>query len=124
MRTEWKRSELSVFWKRRSLTYIEMPARRWACGSAAALPDDFGDWQREYFLAKQSVALVDKSHRAYISFTGPDRARYLNAILTNNIKDLQPSQGCISLLLNPQGRILAEIETRDEPRHFSAFRME
>jgi len=78
------------------------------------LPDDFGDWQREYFLAKQSVALVDKNHRAYISFTGPDRARYLNAILTNNIKDLQPSQGCISLLLNPQGRILAEIETRAE----------
>jgi glycine cleavage system aminomethyltransferase T len=83
----------------------------WFC---CALPDDFGDWQREYFLAKQSVALVDKNHRAFISFTGPDRARYLNAILTNNIKDLQPSQGCISLLLNPQGRILAEIETRAE----------
>src|SRR3984957_5017679 len=78
------------------------------------LPDAFGDWQREYLLAKQSVALVDKNHRAYISFTGPDKARYLNAILTNNIKDLQPSQGCISLLLNPQGRILAEIETLAE----------
>jgi folate-binding protein YgfZ len=80
-----------------------------------ALPDDFGDWQREYFLAKESVALIDKNHRAYISFTGPDRTRYLNAILTNNIKDLQPSHGNISLLLNPQGRILAEIETRAEP---------
>jgi folate-binding protein YgfZ len=80
-----------------------------------ALPDEFGDWQREYFFAKQSVALIDKNLRAYISFTGPDRTRYLNAILTNNIKDLQPSQGCISLLLNPQGRILAEIETRAEP---------
>jgi folate-binding protein YgfZ len=79
-----------------------------------ALPDDFGDWKREYFLAKQNVALIDKNHRAYISFTGPDRTRYLNAILTNNIKDLQPSQGNISLLLNPQGRILAEIETRAE----------
>jgi folate-binding protein YgfZ len=80
-----------------------------------ALPDDFGDWQREYFLAKQSVALIDKNHRAYISFTGPDRTRYLNAILTNNIKDLQPSRGNISLLLNPQGRILAEIETHAQP---------
>jgi folate-binding protein YgfZ len=80
----------------------------------STLPDDFGDWRREYYFAKQSVALIDKNHRAYISFTGPDRVRYLNAILTNNIKDLQPSQGCISLLLNPQGRILAEIETRAE----------
>src|SRR3984893_2693665 len=80
-----------------------------------ALPDDFGDWQREYSFAKQSVALIDKNYRAYVSFTGPDRVRYVNAILTNNVKDLQPSQGSISLLLNPQGRILAEIETQAEP---------
>jgi len=79
------------------------------------LPDDFGDWQREYFFAKQSVAVIDKNYRAYLSFTGPDRVRYLNAILTNNIKDLQPSQGSIGLLLNPQGRILAEIETQARP---------
>jgi folate-binding protein YgfZ len=37
--------------------------------------------------------------------------RYLNAILTNNIKDLGTGQGIVSLLLNPQGHILAEIET-------------
>jgi folate-binding protein YgfZ len=76
-----------------------------------ALPDDFGDWRREYFFAKQSVALIDKNYRAYLSFTGPDRVRYLNAILTNNIKDLARSHGIVSLLLNPQGHILAEIET-------------
>jgi folate-binding protein YgfZ len=76
-----------------------------------ALPDDFGDWQREYFFAKRSVALIDKSYRAYISFTGPDRVRYVNAILTNNVKDLQALQGNLSLLLSPQGRILAELET-------------
>jgi folate-binding protein YgfZ len=77
----------------------------------SALPDDFGAWQGEYFFAKQSVALIDKNYRGYVSFTGPDRVRYVNAILTNNVKDLQPSQGNVSLLLNPQGRILAEIET-------------
>ena len=80
-----------------------------------ALPNDFGDWQHEYEIAKTSVALIDKNYVAYFSFTGPDRARYLNAILTNNIKDLQPGQGNISLLLNPQGRILAEIETQAQP---------
>ena len=72
----------------------------------SALPDDFGDWQREYWFAHKSVALIDKNYRAYLSFTGPDRVRYLNAILTNNIKDLPPSHGNVSLLLNPQGRIL------------------
>ena len=80
-----------------------------------ALPSDFGDWQHEYEFAKNTVALLDKNYLAYFSFTGPDRVRYLNAILTNNVKDLQPGQGNISLLLNPQGRILAEIETQAQP---------
>src|SRR5262249_1257808 len=74
-------------------------------------PSDFGNVRDEFFFAKNSVALVDKCYRSYFSFTGPDRVRYLNAILTNNIKDLAPRHGVVSLLLNPQGHILAEIET-------------
>jgi folate-binding protein YgfZ len=76
-----------------------------------ALPNDFGEPAAEYRFANQSVALEDKNYRAYLSFTGPDRVRYLNAILTNNVKDLAAGQGSISLLLNPQGHILAELET-------------
>src|SRR5262245_21152606 len=72
-----------------------------------ALPDDFGDWQAEYRAARDAVALIDKSYRGYLRFRGPDRVRYLNAILTNNIKDLEPGQGVASLFLNPQGRIQA-----------------
>src|SRR5271155_21697 len=75
------------------------------------LPDHWADPRAEQEIARQSVALVDKNYRAYLSFTGPDRVRYLNAILTNNIKDLAVGQGNVSLLLNPQGHILAEIET-------------
>src|SRR5260370_42320483 len=67
-----------------------------------ALPDDFGDAAAEYRNARETVALIDKNYRAYLSFTGPDRVRYLNAILTNNIKDLRAGQGIVSLLLNPQ----------------------
>ena len=76
-----------------------------------ALPDHFGDEAAEYRRARDTVALIDKNYRAYLSFTGPDRVRYLNAILTNNIKDLPADHGNVSLLLNPQGHILAEIET-------------
>jgi len=76
-----------------------------------ALPDNFGDSLTEQKFAASSVALIDKNYRAYFRFTGPDRIRYLNAILTNNIKDLAANHGNVSLLLNPQGRILAEIET-------------
>lgn len=76
-----------------------------------ALPDDFGDPPAEYRAARDTVALLDKNYRAVLAFAGPDRVRYLNAILTNNIKDLAPGHANISLLLNPQGHILAEIET-------------
>jgi folate-binding protein YgfZ len=76
-----------------------------------AMPNDFGDEVAEYRHTRDTVALIDKNYRAHISFTGPDRVRYLNAILTNNIKDLRENHGIISLLLNPQGHILAEIET-------------
>lgn len=75
------------------------------------LPDDWSDPREEQRFANESVALIDKNYRAYFLFTGPDRARYLNAILTNNIKGLANGAGAISLLLNAQGRILAEMET-------------
>ncbi len=80
-----------------------------------ALPDNFGDWRSEYRFARESVALIDKNYRAHLIFTGPDRVRYLNAILTNNIKGLADHHGTVSLFLNPQGHIQAEIETYGYP---------
>src|SRR5712671_7129178 len=67
------------------------------------LPDTFGDAAAEFRQARESVALIDKNYRAYLSFTGPDRVRYLNAVLTNDIKGLSAGQGNVSMLLNPQG---------------------
>lgn len=74
------------------------------------LPDSFGDWKMEYRRLRESVGLVDKNYRAYLEFSGPDRVRYLNAILTNDIKGLKTNHGNVSLFLSPQGHIQAEIE--------------
>jgi folate-binding protein YgfZ len=79
------------------------------------LPDNFGGWQAEYRRLRETVGLIDKNYRAYLRFTGPDRVRYLNAILTNDIKGLRDNRGNISLFLNPQGHIQAEIETHARP---------
>ena len=82
-----------------------------------ALPDRFSDdWLAEYRALRKDVALLDKNYRTYLLFTGPDRVRYLNAILTNDIKSLTPGNGVASLFLNPQGRIQAEIETYAEAK--------
>jgi folate-binding protein YgfZ len=75
------------------------------------LPSRFGDFGAEYAALRETVALVDTNFHAFYSFTGTDRQRYVNAILTSNVRDLKPGQGTAGLLLNPQGHILAEVET-------------
>jgi folate-binding protein YgfZ len=98
---------------------LESPLRKWheAAGATMGtwfgtlLPDRFSNLAEEYRFARETVALVDKNYSAWLRFTGPDRVRYLNALLTNNILALAPGTGAISLLLNPQGHILAEVET-------------
>jgi len=104
-------------------TALETPLAAFHAASGAklstwfgcSLPDRWIDPLAEQLFALRSVALLDKNYRCYLSFTGPDRVRYLNAILTNNIKDLAVNRGAASLLLNPQGHILAEIETCARP---------
>jgi folate-binding protein YgfZ len=75
------------------------------------LPSRFGNFGAEYAALRETVGLVDTNFRAFFSFSGPDRQRYVNAILTSNVRDLTPGRGAAGLLLNPQGHILAEVET-------------
>ena len=75
------------------------------------LPAQFSDPLSEHRTARQSVALIDTNFRSVFSLAGPDRVRYLNAVLTSNVRDLLPGQGTVGLLLNAQGHILAELET-------------
>jgi folate-binding protein YgfZ len=75
------------------------------------LPSRFGNFKSEYSAARGVVALLDTNFRAFFSFSGPDAQRYLNAILTSNVRDMKAGAGTVGLLLTPQGHILAEVET-------------
>jgi folate-binding protein YgfZ len=74
------------------------------------LPERFSDLSTEYRAAKETVALFDTNWHAIFSLSGPDRVRYLNAIVSNDIKSVGEAYGTRALLLNPQGHILAELE--------------
>jgi folate-binding protein YgfZ len=97
---------------------IETPLRRreeelgasFATWFGCVLPQQFSPLENEYRFARETAALVDKNYRAFLYLTGPDRERYLNAILTNDVREAVPGRGIPSLLLNPQGHILAELE--------------
>jgi folate-binding protein YgfZ len=53
--------------------------------------------------------VFDLGWRAKLVITGGDRLRWLNGMITNNIKDLPLNHGNYNFLLNPQGRILADM---------------
>ncbi len=74
------------------------------------LPERFAPLEPEYRFARESAALIDKNYRAFIWASGPDRLRYLNAVLTNDVRETTSGRGVPSLLLNPQGHIIAELE--------------
>ncbi|HEY0702822.1 MAG TPA: aminomethyltransferase family protein [Candidatus Acidoferrales bacterium] len=74
------------------------------------LPESFSGFDDEYRAARETLAIFDTTWHAIIELAGPDRLRYLNAIVSNDIKNLKEGSGSLALLLNPQGRILAEFE--------------
>jgi aminomethyltransferase len=61
-----------------------------------------------YQALRENAAWLDLSSRGKIFATGEDRQRLLHAMTTNQVKELQPGQGCYAFFLNPQGRILAD----------------
>lgn len=54
-------------------------------------------------------AVCNLNARAWIAVTGSDRVRWLNGMVTNNVRDLPVSHGVYAFLLNPQGKILADL---------------
>src|SRR5215469_13456691 len=76
-------------------------------GSTTALR--FSDPQSEFANLRAGCGVYDLGYRAKISLTGGDRVRWLNGMVTNNIRDLEVGQGVYAFLLNPQGHILGDL---------------
>jgi len=62
-----------------------------------------------YQALRSAAAWLDLSSRGKIIATGEDRARLLHAMTTNQVEKLQPGEGCYAFFLNPQGRILGDV---------------
>jgi len=75
----------------------------------AATVARFGDPQSEFEALRTGCAVYDLGYRAKVSVTGKDRVRWLNGMVTNNIRDLPAGYGVYAFLLNPQGHILGDL---------------
>jgi folate-binding protein YgfZ len=65
--------------------------------------------QTEFAALVGGCGIYDLGFRSRISLTGGDRVRWLNGMVTNNIRDLALGHGVYAFLLNPQGRILGDM---------------
>lgn len=69
----------------------------------------FGDLRAEFAALRAGCGVYDLGFRAKFSLSGEDRVRWLNGMLTNNIRDLAVGKGVYAFLLNPQGHILGDL---------------
>ena len=59
----------------------------------------------EWALARSRVGLLDRRDFGVLELTGRDRATFLHALLSNEIKALAPGQGCAATLLDVHGKV-------------------
>src|SRR6516162_7293789 len=80
----------------------------------ATMAARFSDRDSEFSALRSNCGVYDLGYRAKISLTGGDRVRWLNGMVTNNVRDLQPGHGVYAFLLNPQGHILGDMNVYND----------
>ncbi len=73
------------------------------------LPERFSEPRVEYETVSRGAGLFDLAHRAMLQFTGPDRVSFLQGMLSNDVRILEPFQGQQSALLTQQGKVVAAL---------------
>lgn len=66
-------------------------------------------------LLHTGAALVAHPPRGVVRVTGPDRASWLQGLLTNDVEALTPGRGCYAAWLTPQGRMVTDAVVLAEP---------
>lgn len=66
---------------------------------------------QEFAALVGNAGVYDLNWRAKLLVTGKDRVRWLNGMISNNVRDLSVGQGIYSFLLTHQGRILGDLYT-------------
>src|ERR1700688_1231497 len=75
----------------------------------ATVAERFAGPQHEFSALLNGCGIYDLGFRARVSLTGGDRVRWMNGMVTSNIRDLAIEHGVYAFLLNPQGRILGDM---------------
>jgi folate-binding protein YgfZ len=77
--------------------------------NGAETVNDYGDWRAEHAALGESAGVIDLSFRGRICLTGADRVRFLHGQITNDVKRLQPGEGCYAALVSAKGKMQSDL---------------
>jgi len=101
--------------KRFGMTVMTLQEKLAASGAVygtyrgANTPTTFGDAAGEFCALVEGCGLYDLSWQAKLVLGGEDRVRWLNGMVTNNVRDLAVDHGVYCFVLTAQGRIVADL---------------
>jgi tRNA-modifying protein YgfZ len=65
--------------------------------------------QSEYRVLRDGAGILERGDRATLDVVGPDAVDFLQGQVTNDVAALVAGEGCYATILNPKGRILADL---------------
>ena len=71
------------------------------------VPADYGDVATEHQAVMTGAGVIDRSRLGKVTVTGRDRAAFLQGMLSNDVKVLQPGQGCPAAFLDAVGKVVS-----------------
>src|SRR5690554_4139308 len=92
-------------WTDVTTLFLDLPGAVAGTGVDAGVPAHYGNPALEQRALASGEAIVDLSHRAVLSLTGPDRLTWLDSISSQELKELTPGASSETLILDPNGRI-------------------
>jgi folate-binding protein YgfZ len=96
----------------RKLALNETHARLGAAMAACAgwsVPTSYGDVAQEYASVRDSAGLIDLSPRGRFVVSGSEAVQFLNGLITNDMRMLEPNTWMPAAFPNVQGRLLASV---------------
>lgn len=79
---------------------------QFAASGELELPLAYNDSTKEHAAARHGVAVLDRADAGILSLGGETRVDFVQRQTTNDVKRLAPGQATITVLTNPQARIL------------------
>jgi folate-binding protein YgfZ len=69
----------------------------------------YGDGPSAALRVRDGLAVWDRSHRATLRVSGPDRTSWLQGMITNDVAKLRAGQSCRAAVVTSKGRMVAEV---------------